>query len=323
MRTFHIKFCEKKKIFFGISMAILVIGVICNIFLGTKLDIQFTGGAVIRYSYNGTIQQEDVEQIVKDASGKDVSVRIHEDMSTVNDPTQANNSVSISFAGTDSISLDQQQSIATALDEKYPDANFEVVESNSVNPTMGQSFLLKCAIAVLIAFVLLLIYVGFRFRKIGGVTAGLMSNVALLHDVLIVYFVFVAFQMPINDSFMAVVLTILGYSLNNTIIIYDRIRENRRLMGPKTSYADLVDTSINQTLTRSIYTSLTTFVAIAAVFVVGSIYGLTSVTTFALPMMVGIVAGCYSSVCIAGPLYVAWEERKEKKSAPAASVENN
>ena len=81
MRTFHIKFCEKKKIFFGISLAILVIGVICNIFLGTKLDIQFTGGAVIRYSYNGTIQQEDVEQIVKDASGKDVSVRIHEDMS--------------------------------------------------------------------------------------------------------------------------------------------------------------------------------------------------------------------------------------------------
>ena len=323
MRTFHIKFCEKKKIFFGISLAILVIGVICNIFLGTKLDIQFTGGAVIRYSYNGTIQQEDVEQIVKDASGKDVSVRIHEDMSTVNDPTQANNSASISFAGTDSISLDQQQSIATALDEKYPDANFEVVESNSVNPTMGQSFLLKCAIAVLIAFVLLLIYVGFRFRKIGGVTAGLMSIVALLHDVLIVYFVFVAFQMPINDSFMAVVLTILGYSLNNTIIIYDRIRENRRLMGPKTSYADLVDTSINQTLTRSIYTSLTTFVAIAAVFVVGSIYGLTSVTTFALPMMVGIVAGCYSSVCIAGPLYVAWEERKEKKSVPAASVENN
>lgn len=320
MRTFHIKFCEKKKIFFGISLAVLAIGLICNIFLGTKLDIQFTGGAVIRYSYNGSIQQEDVEKIVKDASGKDVSVRIHEDMATVNDPTQANNSVSISFAGTDSISLDQQQSIATALDEKYPDANFEVVESNSVNPTMGKSFLLKCAIAVLIAFVLLLVYVGFRFKKIGGITAGVMSIVALLHDVLIVYFVFVIFGMSINDSFMAVVLTILGYSLNNTIIIYDRIRENRRLMGPKTSYADLVDTSINQTLTRSIYTSLTTFVAIAAVFVVGSVYGLTSVTTFALPMMVGIVAGCYSSVCIAGPLYVAWEERKEKKHT---SVESN
>lgn len=319
MKKFHFKFCEKKKIFFGISLGILALGVIFNIIFGTKLDIQFTGGAVIQYSYSGAIQQEDVGKIVKDATGKDVSVRIHEDMSTVNDPTQAKNSVSISFAGTDSISLDQQQGIVTALDEKYPDAKFEVVESSSINPTMGKNFLLKCAIAVLIAFILLVIYVGFRFRKIGGVTAGVMSIIALLHDVLIVYFVFVVFQMPINDSFMAVVLTILGYSLNNTIIIYDRIRENRRLMGPKASYDQLVDTSINQTLTRSIFTSLSTFLAIAAVFVVGSIYGLTSVTTFALPMMVGIVAGCYSSVFIAGPLYVTWKDHKEKKSGKASA----
>lgn len=322
MRTYHIKFCERKKIFFGISLAIITIGIIFNFIFGTSLDIQFTGGAVIRYSYSGSIQQGEVENIVKDASGKDVTVRIHEDMSTVDDPTQANNSVSISFAGTDSISLEEQQSIASALDEQYPDAHFEVVESSSVNPTMGKNFLLKCAMAVLIAFILLLVYVGFRFRKIGGLTAGAMAIVALLHDVLIVYFVFVVFRMPINDSFMAVVLTILGYSLNNTIIIYDRIRENRRLMGPKTPYAELVNASINQTLTRSIYTSLTTFVAIAAVFVVGSIYGLTSVTTFALPMMVGIVAGCYSSVCIAGPLYVAWEEHREKKRNAAAPVES-
>lgn len=322
MRTYHIKFCERKKIFFGISLAVIAIGIIFNFIFGTSLDIQFTGGAVIRYSYTGSVQQGEVESIVKDATGKDVTVRIHEDMSTVDDPTQANNSVSISFAGTDSISLEEQRSIAAALDEQYPDAHFEVVESSSVNPTMGKNFLLKCAMAVLIAFVLLLVYVGFRFRKIGGLAAGAMAIVALLHDVLIVYFVFVVFRMPINDSFMAVVLTILGYSLNNTIIIYDRIRENRRLMGPKTPYAELVNASINQTLTRSIYTSLTTFVAIAAVFVVGSIYGLTSVTTFALPMMVGIVAGCYSSVCIAGPLYVAWEEHKEKKRNVAAPAES-
>ena len=252
MRTYHIKFCERKKIFFGISLAIIAIGIIFNFIFGTSLDIQFTGGAVIRYSYSGSIQQGEVENIVKDASGKDVTVRIHEDMSTVDDPTQANNSVSISFAGTDSISLEEQQSIASALDEQYPDAHFEVVESSSVNPTMGKNFLLKCAMAVLIAFILLLVYVGFRFRKIGGLTAGAMAIVALLHDVLIVYFVFVVFRMPINDSFMAVVLTILGYSLNNTIIIYDRIRENRRLMGPKTPYAELVNASIKQTLTRSI-----------------------------------------------------------------------
>ena len=112
MRTYHIKFCERKKIFFGISLTIIAIGIIFNFIFGTSLDIQFTGGAVIRYSYSGSIQQGEVENIVKDASGKDVTVRIHEDMSTVDDPTQANNSVSISFAGTDSISLEEQQSIA-------------------------------------------------------------------------------------------------------------------------------------------------------------------------------------------------------------------
>ena len=127
-----------------------------------------------------------------------------------------------------------------------------------VNPTMGQSFLLKCAIAVLIAFVLLLIYVGFRFRKDWRCHCGPDVDRCAVARRIDCLLCFRRLQMPINDSFMAVVLTILGYSLNNTIIIYDRIRENRRLMGPKTSYADLVDTSINQTLTRSIYTSLTT-----------------------------------------------------------------
>lgn len=136
--------------------------------------------------------------------------------------------------------------------------------------------------------------------------AGTMAIIALLHDVAMVYFTFVIFQYPINDNFIAVVLTILGYSLNDTIIIYDRIRENRRLLGPKTPYSVLVNTSINQTFTRSLYTAGCTFTAIAIVFIVGQVYGLTSVVTFALPMMVGVVTGCYSSVCIAGPLYVMW-----------------
>ena len=123
--------------------------------------------------------------------------------------------------------------------------------------------------------------------------------------------------MPINDNFIAVILTILGYSLNNTIIIYDRIRENRRTLGPKAKTSDLVNLSINQTLTRSIYTSLCTFVAIACVYVVGMAYGLSSVTTFALPMMVGVLVGCYSSVCITGPLYVMWRNHKDKAATEA------
>ncbi len=317
MKTFKIRFFENRKLFFGISIGIMAIGLIFNVIFGTKLDIQFTGGAVIKYSYAGSIQQEEVEKIVQDTAKKDVTVRILENVKSA-DGSAAKNNVSISFAGTESISLDSQQAIAKALIAKYPNAGFQLVESSSVNPTMGHSFFIKCLAAVAIAFILLIIYIAIRFKKIGGMTAGIMAIIALLHDVAMVYFTFIIFQIPLNDSFIAVVLTILGYSLNDTIIIYDRIRENRRLLGPKTPYSVLVNTSINQTFTRSLYTAGCTFAAIATVYVVGQFFGLTSVVTFALPMMVGVVTGCYSSVCIAGPLYVMWENHKMAQKAAEA-----
>lgn len=309
MKTFNIHFFENRKIFFSISLGIMAIGLIFNVIFGTQLDIQFTGGAVVKYSYTGALQQEEVEKIVQDTTKKDATVRILENVKSA-DGSASKNNVSISFAGTESISPDNQQAIAKALAVKYPSAGFAVVESSSVNPSMGHNFFLKCIMAVIIAFILLVIYIAIRFQKIGGMTAGVMAIIALIHDVAMVYFTFIIFRMPINDSFIAVVLTILGYSLNDTIIIYDRIRENRRLLGPKTPYSVLVNNSINQTFTRSLYTAGCTFSSIATVFVVGQIFGLTSVTTFALPMMVGIVTGCYSSVCIAGPLYVMWESHK-------------
>ncbi len=309
MKTFNIHFYENRKIFFGISIAIMAIGLIFNIAFGTQMDIQFTGGAVIKYSYTGTIQQSEVENIVQDTAKKEATVRILENVKSA-DGSATKNNVSISFAGTDSLSLDTQQTIAKSLTAKYPNADFQVVESSSVNPTMGRSFFFKCLAAVLIAFILLVIYIAIRFQKIGGMSAGIMAILALLHDVVMVYFTFIIFRIPLNDSFIAVVLTILGYSLNDTIIIYDRIRENRRLLGPKTAYSVLVNSSINQTFTRSLYTAGCTFAAITTVYIVGVIYGLTSVTTFALPMMVGVVTGCYSSVCVAGPLYVMWQNHK-------------
>ncbi len=317
MKIFHIKFFENRKIFFGISLGIMAIGLIFNVIFGTQLDIQFTGGALINYSYTGTIQQEEVEKVVQDIAKKDVSVRIHENVKSA-DGSAAKNNVSISFAGTESISLDNQQAIAKALVAKYPNAGFQVLESSSVNPTMGHSFFIKCLVAILIAFILLVIYIAIRFQKIGGMTAGIMAIIALLHDVAMVYFTFIIFRIPLNDSFIAVVLTILGYSLNDTIIIYDRIRENRRLLGPKTPYSVLVNTSINQTFTRSLYTAGCTFAAIAIVFIVGQFFGLSSVVTFALPMMVGVVTGCYSSVCVAGPLYVMWENHRAAQKTESA-----
>lgn len=315
MKKFNIKFYENRKIYFGITIALFAIGIIFNIIFGTTLDIQFKGGAMLDYTYTGEISTSDVESIVEDVTGQNVDIRVYSSMVDTNGANT--NGMSITFAGTDSITVDQQDAISSAILEKYPDSALTVEETSSVDRTVGTSFFAKCLIAVAITFVLLVIYIAFRFRKIGGASAGIISIIALLHDVLLVYFTFVIFRMPINDNFIAVILTILGYSLNNTIIIYDRIRENRRALGPKAQTSELVNLSINQTLTRSIYTSLCTFVAIGCVYVVGMAYGLTSVTTFALPMMVGILVGCYSSVCITGPLYVMWRNYKDKASVKA------
>lgn len=315
MKKFSIKFYQHRKIYIGISLAIFAVGIICNLIFGTELDIDFRGGALVEYSYTGTVNQETVDQAIADALGQPVTVTITDGLTDA--AGNSTNTLTISLSGSDGISLDDQQAIDDQLAAAYPNSTFEMIQSSSVPPTMGSMFFAKCLVAVGLAAVLLVVYVAFRFRKIGGMSAGVMSLVALFHDVLMVYFTFVIFGFPLDDNFIAVVLTILGYSLNNTIVVYDRVRENRRLLGPKASYEELVDTSINQTLTRSINTSLCTFLAIAVVFIVGLVFNLSSVTTFALPMMIGIVTGCYSSVCLAGPLYVMWQNHKQKKRAVA------
>ena len=159
----------------------------------------------------------------------------------------------------------------------------------------------------------------FRFKKIGGWSAGVFALVALLLDVSNVYFTFIICRLPIDSNFIAVALMILGYSLNDTIVIYDRVRENRRLSSPKTDIGDIVNKSINQNLSRTINTSITTFAAITVVFIVSLIFDLPSVTSFALPMMVGIVSGCYTTNCIVGPLWVMWKKHGKKKKEEAAA----
>ena len=313
MKKFNIKFYQHRKIYFAISLGLFAIGLIFNLIFGTELDIDFRGGALVEYSYTGEVEQEVVDQAVEDAIGRAVSVTLTDGIGGT--ASQGQNSLTISLAGSDGISLDDQKAIAENLSKSYPDIEFSLMQSSSVPPTMGAKFFAKCLVAVVLAAILLVIYVALRFRKIGGMSAGVMAVIALVHDVLMVYFTFIIFRFPIDDNFIAVVLTILGYSLDDTIVVYDRVRENRRIFGPKVGYEELLDTSINQTLTRSINTSVCTFLAVAVVFVVGSIYGLSSVTTFALPMMIGIVTGCYSSVCLAGPMYVMWQNHKLKKAA--------
>lgn len=303
-------FYGKRKIFFCISLALIAIGLICNIIFGAKLDIQFAGGAMIKYSVSGgEVDAAEVEKIIDEEIGRSASVSVN---AGILDDTDVH--VTVSFAGNEALSVEDQKKIAETLTEKYDKLSFEVEESSSVDPTMGAKFFQKCLVCLAITVAILLIYIAFRFKKIGGLSAGVTAVIALLHDTLITYFVFIIFGFPINDVFIAVILTILGYSLNDTIVIYDRVRENRRILGPKAGYDQLINKSLSQTVNRSIMTSVTTFLALLVVFVVASIYGMTTVTTFALPMMVGVAVGCYSSLFVAAPLYGVWQTRKREKA---------
>jgi preprotein translocase SecF subunit len=310
-----LNFIGKSKIFFGISLAIIAIGLICNIIFGATLDIQFKGGTIVTYGFVGEIDQEALKDTIQSATPENqVSFTITQDIMNNTEDQQAY-SVSIQFSGNESVSSETVGTITDALEEKFPENNFQYKENSSVEAAMGLKFLLKCLTAVAIASVLMVIYVTIRFKRIGGLSAGVMALVALFHDVAMIYFMYVIFRMPIDSNFIAVVLMIIGYSLNDTIVIYDRVREERRIAGPKADIADVFNHSASAVMSRTIATSITTLVAIGTVYVVALIFNLSSVQAFALPMMIGIVSGCYSSLCIAGPLWVAWNKRGSKKAA--------
>lgn len=185
---------------------------------------------------------------------------------------------------------------------------------SNVSPTMGGKFLRKSLVAVVFALVLILIYVAIRFSKIGGLTGGAMAIIALIVDLSVVFGAFVFMRAPLDGNFIAAMLTILGYSINDTVVVYDRIREDRALVGKKMPFDQLVNLSINQSMRRTIITTVTTVMALCVLCVVAKVYGLTSVFTFAFPLMMGMVSGVFTSLCISTSCWVSWELRKGKKT---------
>ncbi|MEE0929533.1 MAG: protein translocase subunit SecF [Acutalibacteraceae bacterium] len=313
-----IDFTGKSKIFFGISIAIIVIGIICNCIFGVTLDIQFTGGTILQYNYIGDIDTDAMKSLIQSETTDTVSFNISENITVTEDGNQLQNGylLAVQFSGKETITPDIMDNVTSKLQEKFPDNEFKVLDSQSVESSMGWKFFLKCIVAVAVACVLMVVYVAFRFKKIGGLSAGVMALVALFHDVIMIYFTFIIFRMPIDSNFIAVTLMILGYSLNDTIVIYDRVRENRKRMGgKKVDYSMLFNTSATQVFRRTLCTSITTLTAIVSVFAFAIAFNIQSVVSFALPMMVGIISGCYSSICIAGPLWVMWQNHKKNKKS--------
>ncbi len=307
MREFKIDFNKAlPKVLIG-YLAVFVVGIIMASIFGIKLDINFSGGTKISYSYTDEIVEADVEKEIKDVLDK--SFNLTKSTALAGD-TQT---FEIALSGKDAISAETQEELTKTLSEKFKDNKIELYNSNSVSPTIAGSFFAKSLVAVLITAVLVVIYVGLRFSRIGGVSAAITALCALVIDVLVSFFVCVIFGLQIDSNYIAVVLTIFGYSLNDTIVIYDRVRENERF-NPDMEIGDLVNLSVNKVMIRNIVTTITTILAVVTIIVVAEIYGLTSLRTFAIPMAFGLVSGTVSSLFVSGPLWVVWKRFRAKKA---------
>ena len=302
----NIDFIGKRRIYYAISISLITIGILVSVIFGVNLDIQFKGGTIIKYTYTGNIDKTAVASLAAKNFGTAVDVLTDVDTIT---KTQR---LILQF---DKDASDTTQAkMYNTLTSSFQSNNLKKYQANTVTPQMGRDFINASIFAVLLASFLIVIYIWFRFRHIGGLPAGITAFIALVHDVLMAFVAFSIFRIPLNENFVAVALTILGYSINDTIVVFDRVRENRKELGHKEPFKDIVNLSINQSFARSINTTLVTFVAIAIICVFSIVYHLDSIKSFALPMMVGVVTGCYSTICIAGPLWVSWETYKEKKS---------
>lgn len=306
-----INFLGKKNIFFILSAVVIIGGfVVMGINKATTGDalnysLEFKGGTSTTVAFNEEMSLEDIEANV---------VPIFEGVVNGSVQTQKVAGSNEVIFKTSTLDLDQRTEISDALVEKFG-IDESAITAESISSTISSEVRQDAVVAVGIATICMLIYIWLRFKDI---RFGASSVIALLHDVLVVLAVYAVLKVPVGSTFIACMLTIVGYSINATIVIFDRIRENKAQMRRGESLEDMVNASISQTLSRSIFTSLTTFIMVACLYV----FGVSSIKEFALPLMAGIVSGTYSSVCLTGAMwYVFRTKLGEKNHNKKAKVE--
>ncbi|MGN0332866.1 MAG: protein translocase subunit SecD [Lachnospiraceae bacterium] len=298
-----IDFLSKKKIFFSASLVVIIIGFV---FMGVNsskgngafdYSLEFKGGTstTVPFEKDYTIEEidEQIVPIVEEVTG---------DKNVQTQKVSGSNQVVIK---TKTLELDQREALNKALVDEFG-VNEDEITAENISATVSNEMRQDAIIAVIVATIFMLLYIWFRFKDIRFATSAVT---ALLHDVLVVLAFYAVARVSVGNTFIACMLTIVGYSINATIVIFDRIREELHYKTRTTDLKELVNKSITQTLTRSIYTSLTTFVMVAVLFILG----VSSIREFALPLMVGIVCGGYSSVCITGALWYVMKDRKKVK----------
>ena len=305
-KTPAIRFIPNRKKFYGFSCALIaVVLVFCGVF-GVHMDVEFKGGSMVTLAYQGEADLNALKSTISnELNQSNLTLQTGSDIS-------GSQTLTVTLPGSQTLTTEQLDNLLTTLNEQFPDNAFAQNEVSNVNATIGKEFLLKSVVALVAACVLIMLYVAYRFRRIGGFKAGATAVVALLHDLFVVFGVFVILRIPLNGNFIAAMLTILGYSINDTVVIYDRIRENSALYSKKQlSLPELVNLSINQSFSRSLMTTITTCCALGVVCAVSIFYRLDSIYTFAFPLLFGMISGVYSTICIATPLWVDWKQRKK------------
>lgn len=287
-----------------ISAGIMVLALLLSLFgMGINVGIDFSGGMSMQYTMGEAVTQSDIEGVLNGIGLKDYAVSVQ---------GTGKDSINILIKAIDEDGVQGvQASITEALQAKYPNAAI-YGDVNYVGPVAGATLLRNAFLSVLIAALCMLIYIAIRFDFNSGAAAVL----GLVHDVLIMlsFMVILRSFVQMNSSFIAAMLTIVGYSINNTIIIFDRIRENARKMPSSTPRVDVVNRSIKECLGRTINTTLTTLVTIVCLY----IFGVSSIREFALPIIVGIISGVYSANMINGYVWAFLEEKKRAKKAAKA-----
>lgn len=288
----------RRKAFYLISGVFILIGLISLAFRGLNLGIDFTSGTLIQMEFGRTVEISEIEEVLGSPEAEELGIS---KFSVRLDSTRR-----IAMVRVNPISGAVQNSMMDLLSERLGPVT--ELSTDQVDPIVGQELVKKTVYALILASFGILVYVSLRFEPRFAV-AGVL---ALIHDVLVVLSVFSIFQVEINSPFIAAILTVVGYSINATIIIFDRVRENlARLKGEGNQ--ELANTSINQTLLRCVYTSLTTlFTALSL-----HIFGAASIRDLTLAFLIGIVAGTYSSICISGSIWVDWKEWSRRRALMA------
>ena len=298
-----IDFLGRKGVFFGISIAVILAGfVVMGVYASKGQDIlnyslEFKGGTATTVTFNEKMTVEEatakVEPVIREVTGSNVQIQTIQDSNEV-------------IFKTNSLSLEQRTALEDRLVSDFA-VERDLITSETISSTISGEMKRDTIIAVAVAILCMLIYIRIRFSDI---RFGISSIAALMHDVLVVLAFYAAARVSVGNTFIACMLTIVGYSINASIVIFDRVRENMNAMSRKEELEDVVNKSITQTLSRSIFTSLTTFIMVACLYVLG----VSSIRDFALPLMVGIVCGAYSSVCIVGGLWFVLRKKFPAKA---------